>query len=111
MRDEASREWVVQRLAGEAASWYAAVLNLRYDENGERPNSRAWYRSPAQHVERRITPTRFEVALLHMWVGEPDGIYGYVSLLERDPRGGGRWVPAAALRLLLPDEVTAFQAD
>jgi hypothetical protein len=46
-----------------------------------------------------------------MWVSEPDGIYGYVSLLERDPREGGRWVPAAALRPLLPDEIAALHAD
>jgi hypothetical protein len=98
VRDEVSQEWLVRDLAGEVASWQAAMLNMRYDRDSERPDRHAWNRDPAQYVERRLTPSRFEVALLHMWVREPDGIYGYVSLLERDPRDGGRWVLAAALR-------------
>jgi hypothetical protein len=28
------------------ASWHAALLTLRYDENGDRPDGRAWYRDP-----------------------------------------------------------------
>jgi hypothetical protein len=111
LRDEVSREWVVRHLAGDVASWHAAVLSLRYDQNGERPDGHAWYRDPARYVERRLTPSRFEVALLRMWVREPDGIYGYLSLLDRDASEGGRWVPAAALRPLSPDEVAAFHAD
>jgi hypothetical protein len=98
VRDGHSREWLVQRLAAEAAGWQAAVLNLHYDQDGERPDTNAWYRDPPVFVERRLTPSRKEIALLHVWVREPDGIYGHVSLLERASRTGGCWVPATALR-------------
>jgi hypothetical protein len=61
--DEVNREWVARHLAGEAASWHATVLNLRYDRKGERPVSHAWYRDQAQYVERRITL----ISLLYDW--------------------------------------------
>jgi hypothetical protein len=39
--DNTGREWVAQYLAGEVASWHAAILSLRYDENGDRPGGTA----------------------------------------------------------------------
>lgn len=57
---------------GEIASWHAVVLNLRYNRDGEGLTVVRGSATPAQHAERRITPSRFELALLHMWVREPD---------------------------------------
>jgi hypothetical protein len=106
--DTVEKRWIAQNLAGEAASWHAAILNLRYTETGERPDDCAWYRDPAPHVELRITASRTEAAKLYMWVREPDGLHGYVTYLERPARDGGRWAPAAALRQLTPDEIDQF---
>lgn len=109
--DSVTEEWIALDLSSRAASWQAAILSLRYDDHGDRPDDRAWYRDPPQHVELRITPSRSEVALLHMWVREPDGMHGYVTYLERDPRDAGRWASATALRKLTRQEIDAFAID
>jgi hypothetical protein len=44
--DSATEEWVTRNLSSQVASWHAALLTLRYDENGDRPDGRAWYRDP-----------------------------------------------------------------
>lgn len=107
--DAVAGDWVAQGLSHQAASWHAAILTLRYDEDGERPEDRAWYRDPPQHAELHITPRRTEVVLLHLWVRESDGLHGYVTYLERDSRDAGRWAEAARLRKLTVSEIAAFQ--
>jgi hypothetical protein len=106
--DTVEQSWLARNLSGEVASWHAALLNLRYTDAGERPNDCAWYRDPAPYVELHITASRTEVAQLHMWAREPDGLHGYVTYLERPPSDGGRWAPASALRALTPDEMEQF---
>jgi hypothetical protein len=103
-----SKAGLAQNLAGDVASWHAAILNLRYTETDERLSDCAWYRDPAPYVELHITARRTEAARLHMWVRERDGLQGYVTYLERPARDGGRWAPAAALRPLTPDEMEEF---
>jgi hypothetical protein len=109
--DSVTEQWVIRNLSSQLASWHAAWLMLRYDENGDRPDGHAWYRDPPVHVELRITPRRTEIALLHMWVREPGGLHGYVTYLERDPRDAGRWAAANALRKLAQDEIEMFTAE
>jgi hypothetical protein len=102
--DSVTEEWVVRGLATAVASWHAAVLSLRYEGEAERPNGRARYMDPPTRVELHITVKRTEAALLHMWAREADGWHGYVTYLDRDPRDGGRWANASALRPLDEDE-------
>jgi hypothetical protein len=106
--DDVERLWIARNLAGDVASWHAAILSLRYTDAGERPDDCAWYRDPAPYVELHITASRTEVAMLHMWAREPDGLHGYVTYLERPPSDGGRWASATALRPLTPDEMEQF---
>lgn len=101
--------WVAENLSGETAGWHAAILSLRYTMDGERPDDCAWYRDPAVHVELRITASRTEAALLHLWAREATGLHGFVTYLERPARDGGRWAPAAHLRQLTPAEIDAFK--
>jgi len=107
--DMVTEEWIARDLWSKVASWHAAILTLRYDENGERPDDRGWYRDPPQYVELHLTPSRTEIALLHLWIKETNGIHGYVTYLERDPRDAGRWAEAANLRKLTDSEIAAFQ--
>src|SRR5690349_15977415 len=44
--DGVAKEWVAKGLPNKVVSWHAAILALRYDEDGERPDDRAWYRDP-----------------------------------------------------------------
>ena len=106
--DSVAEDWVVHNLSTATATWHAAALSLRYDDRGDRPDGHARYLDPPTHIELHVTARRTEIALLHMWVRESDAWHGYLTYLERDPRDGGRWAPASALRPLSQAEIAAF---
>ena len=106
--DSVAEVWVARDLESAVASWQAAALSLRYEDDAERPDGRARYLDPPTHVELHVTVKRTEIALLHMWARQTDGWHGYVTYLERDPRDAGRWAPASSLRPLTQTEIDAF---
>ncbi|TDW18582.1 hypothetical protein EV650_5171 [Kribbella kalugense] len=106
--DEDRREWVARGLTGPDAGIHAAVLSLRYEGPGERPDQAARWRDVPVHVELTVSPSMTEVALLHMWAREDDGWHGYITYLERHPLEPGRWAHSSKMRRLSEDEVQAF---